>query len=236
MTSASFKLHFSRTTEMHPETIEILANDGKISANKTFLRFASQVVHTRLMEDPDTIMIDLKNYRKSSIDCLLTGIYTGKTTFSSVVEEEEVKRLCLELDISILEPGVAGENIKVDAPEVPEEEQVKNEDPGLMRLDDGKVSCGLCFKVFSRMGDAKRHYQNVHIAKNKEKTIICKAPNCDKKFNNMGYMKIHMLQKHGISAKMIPGNVKAGKKSTKKVSASKKVKEEMEVKKELIED
>ena len=91
-------------------------------------------------------------------------------------------------------------------------------------------------KVFTSMFTAKRHYQNIHIAKNKEKNIICKAPNCDKKFNNMGYMKIHMLQKHGISAKMIPGNVKAGKKSTKKVSASKKVKEEMEVKKELIED
>ena len=243
--SASFNsLYFAHIkVDDVPETIEVLANDGKISANRFFLRIASPAVHTKLVENPDLTILDLKNYRKATIDCLLHGIYTGNTTFNDDIEKETVMRLCQELSIDMkTKMVVEGEAIKVDAPAVPEEEP-KNDDPGLMRLKDGRIGCGICFKAFSLKGNAKKHYQNVHMT-SKEKNIPCRAPGCDTKLKSIPVMKQHMLKSHGISAKMIPStsatkSTKSTKKTIKKEPSKKVVKEDepqkMDVKQEAIE-
>ena len=245
------KLHALRINEIPvpDNTIELLCNDGKVTANRLFLRIASSAVHARLLENPDLNILDLKNHKKSTIDLILNGIYTGQTTFKDEIEEEEVSRLAQELDIGIVQLAMTGENvvenIKVDAPAVPQEEP-KNEDPGILRLKDGTFSCGLCFMKFSSLFSAKRHYQNMHFA-SKEKNISCRAQGCDKKFCNMGYMKMHMLRIHGISAKLIPStsSAKSSTKSTKptkkgvKREPSKKViksDESQNIKDELFED
>ena len=247
--SASFNLLYVTHIKVDdiPETIEVLANDGKISVNRFFLRIASPVVHTKLVENPDLTIIDLKNYRKATIDCLLHGIYTGNTTFNDDIEKEMVMRLCQELGIEIkTKMIVEGEAIKVDAPAVPEEAP-QNDDPGIMRLKDGRISCGKCFKIFPgkfAMGNAKQHYQNVHMTSDGEK-IPCRAPGCDKKFKTMHSMKDHMRQTHGVSAKMIPStsaikSTKSTKKTIKKEPSKKVVKKDepqkMDVKQEAIED
>merc|ERR1712018_90693 len=168
----------SRINEIFPDTIELLANDGKVTANRGLLRIASSAINTTLLESP-TNVLDFKYTKKATIDSILDLIYNGKTTFKDKVEKQEVTSLAQELGIDIIE---LAENIKVDAPTVPED-QSKNEDPGLFPLKDGRFSCGLCFKAFPRKGDAKRHYQIIHMSK--EKNISCRVPKCDKKFTNM---------------------------------------------------
>ena len=244
MKSAKYNLHVSRINEIPNNTIEVLANDGKITANRLFLRLASGVVHAKLLENPDLNILDLKDYKKRTIDCLLNGIYTGQTTFKDEVEEKEVIRLAQELDIGIIQTG-EGKNIKIEAPAVPEEEAI-NEDPGLIPLKDGNYGCGLCFKSFTRFQVAKRHYQNIHFAQ--EKNISCRAPGCDKKFAILRYMKEHMRTSHGISAKLIQttSSTKSSSKSTKLLKKGikkepsmkvmkKEVPQKIDVKQELIE-
>ena len=76
-------------------------------------------------------------------------------------------------------------------------------------------SCGLCFNAFPLKGTAKRHYQDVHMAKaNQGNPFLCKVPGCNKNFGTENYMKKHMHRSHGISDKMIPSTSKA--KTTKK--------------------
>jgi len=191
-----------RIEEMNPEKIGLLAKDGKVTANRTILRLASLPVHTKLVENPDLTIVDMKHHKKATIDSLLHLINGGKIAFN-----EDVKSLAQELEIHLTK------SFKVDAPEVPKE-QPKDEDPGILELKDGRMSCGICFKAFGRMFDAKRHYQNIHMAK--DKNIPCRAPGCAKKFKSMGYMKTHMFQTHGISAKMIPSTSKT--KLTKKAT------------------
>ena len=72
------------------------------------------------------------------------------------------------------------------------------------------------------MQHAKRHYQNIHMAK--DKNIPCRVPGCGKKFKSMDYMKNHMFMTHGISAKMIPSTSKT--KLTKKVRAKNAIEKE----------
>ena len=247
MKSVKYNLHVSRINEIPNNTIEVLANDGKITANRLFLRLASGVVHAKLLENPDLNILDLKDHKKRTINCLLNGIYTGLTTFKDEVEEEEVTRLAQELDIGIIQTALTGEgkNIKIEAPAVPEEESI-NEDPGLIPLKDGNYGCGLCFKSFTRFQVAKRHYQNIHFAQ--EKNISCRAPGCDKKFAILRYMKEHMRASHGISAKLIQTirSTKSSSKSTqplkkgiKKEPSMKVMKKEepqkLDIKQELIE-
>ena len=125
---------------------------------------------------------------------------------SKIAFNEDVNNLAEELEIHLTK------SYKVDAPNVPVE-QPKDEDPGLVELKDGRMSCGICFKAFGKIANAKRHYQDVHMAK--DKNIPFRAPGCGKKFKSMDYMKIHMWRTHGISAKMIPSTSKT--KLTKKV-------------------
>ena len=213
-----------RLDKIHPGKIGFLASDGKVTTNRTILRLVSSPIHTKLVENPDLTILDMKHHKKATIDSLLNLINGGKITFN-----EDVSSLAQELEIHLTK------SFKVDAPEVPEEHP-KDEDPGLVELKDGRMSCGICFKAFSRMDHAKRHYQNIHMAK--DKNIPCRAPGCAKKFKSMDYMKNHMFQAHGISAKMIPSTSKEKltKKTTiKKISTKDVIEEEpqnMEVKEE----
>ena len=68
MMSASVDLHISRVNELSPDTIELLANDGKVTANRYFLCLASSAIHKRLMENPEITIFDMKNHKKSTID------------------------------------------------------------------------------------------------------------------------------------------------------------------------
>ena len=210
MMSASFDLHISHVSDIVSDTVELLANDGKITANRAVLRLASPAMHKQLMENPEITIFDMKNHKKTTIDCLLHGIYNGKTTFNDEVEQEEVMSLVKELDITItqtlttsIQTELTGEATKV--PEEPEE-QSKNVDPELTQLKDGKVSCDVCFKTFTLMGNAKAHYEQIHLAK--DKNVDCRFQGCLKKFTCLTYMKRHMLQRHGISAKQIPSTTK----------------------------
>ena len=244
MMSVSFDLHISRVAEMYPDTVELLANDGKITANRAFLRLASSAIHKQLTENPDVTIFDMKNHKKTTIDCLLRGIYNGKATCTDEVEKEEVMSLAQELDINItqtlttsIQTELAGEASKVlEEPE----EQPKNVDPQLTRLKDGRVSCDICFKTFSSksgqaqaMGIAKKHYKQIHLA-SKDKNIDCRFQGCLKKFKCLDYMKIHMLQRHGISAKQIPSTTKTKSSTSYTKLAKKGIKKEPP--KEVIEE
>ena len=53
--SLSVDLHISRVNKLCPDTIELLANDGKVIANRAFLRLASSAIHKQLTENPEII-------------------------------------------------------------------------------------------------------------------------------------------------------------------------------------
>ena len=205
MSSVNLLVDISRLKDF-PDmpVIEILANDGKITANRISLLLVSSTVHAKLLENPDLTILDMKTSKKTTINSLLRLINDGKTKFNDEVEGKEVTSLATDLGIEIIQPIVP-------------EEEPKNEDPGVMELKDGSFSCGLCFKSFPRKFDAKRHYKNIHMTK-EGKNFSCRLPGCDKKFPIESYMKIHMLKRHGISAKMIPpaSKPKTTKQSVKK--------------------
>ena len=113
-------MNLSRLDEIHPDKIGLLASDGKITMNRAILRLVSSLVHTKLVENPDLTILDMKHHKKASIDSLLHLINGGKIAFN-----EDVNNLAEELEIFLTN------SFKVDAPEVPEE-QPKDEDPGLM--------------------------------------------------------------------------------------------------------
>ena len=207
MSSVNLLVDISRLKDF-PDmpVIEILANDGKITANRISLLLASSAVHGMLLENPDLTILDMKKSKKTTIDSLLRLINDGKTKFNNEVEEKEVISLAKDLGIEIIQLASTGKNIKVEAPIVPEEGP-KDEDPGLMELNDGSFRCGLCFKAFPRKYDAKWHYQNIHMTKG-EKNFSCRLPGCDKKFANEKYMKKHMRKSHGIPGRIIPSTSK----------------------------
>ena len=246
MMSESVNLHMSHMNEIVPDTIELLANDSKVTANRAFLRLASPAIHKQLMENPEITIFDMKNHKKATIDHLLHGIYNGKISFNNEIEKEEVMSLAQELEISITQTSeLAGE-----APKMSEEseEQSKDVDPKVTRLKDGRVSCDVCFKICSgrnAMSNAKSHYKQVHLSS--VKNIDCRFQGCDKKFAHMFIMKNHMLQCHGISAMQISSTpsttktksstikaksstrfTKLAKKAIKKEAPEKVIKEERE--------
>ena len=108
--------------------IELLANDGKITANRMSLRLASSAVHAMLLENPDLTILDMKKSKKTTIDSLLRLINDGKTKFNNEVEEKEVISLAKDLGIKIMQLASTGKKIKIEAPIVPEAEP-KYEDP-----------------------------------------------------------------------------------------------------------
>ena len=239
MMSVIFDLHISRVSEINPDTIELLANDGKVTANRAFLRLASSAIHKQLTENPEITIFDMKNHKKTTIDLLIRGICYGKTTVTDEVEKEEVISLAQELDISIVNI-IQASKLLGEASKVSEEseEQSKDVDPKVTRLKDGRVSCDVCFKIFSgkwSFGNANTHYKEKHLSSNK--IIDCRFQGCDKKFANMITMKRHMYQSHGISAKQITSTTKTKsstsftkltKKAIKKEPPKKVIKEEHE--------
>ena len=214
MLSVSVDLHISRISELYPDTIQLLTNDGKVTANRAFLCLASSAIHKQL-RNPEITIFDMKHRKKSTIDCLLRGIYNGKTTYTDEVEKEEVMSLAQELDINVSQTLEIADEF---APEVPEE-RPKSVEPELTRLKDGKVSCDKCFKTFTTLGNATAHYKQIHLAQ--DKNIDCRFQGCDKKFANMITMKRHMYQSHGISAKQITSTTKT-KSSTSFTKLTKK--------------
>jgi len=224
MLSVSVDLHISRVNKLCPDTIELLANDGKVTANRIFLCLASSAIHKQL-RNPEITIFDMKHRKKSTIDCLLRGIYNGKTTYTDEVEREEVMSLAQELDINVSQTSEIADEF---APEVPEE-QPKSVEPELTQLKDGKVSCRLisnglscdiCFKTFTTKGNATQHYKQIHLAP-KEKNIDCRFQGCLTKFTSLLYMKRHMHVHHGISAKQIRSTTKTKSSITKpKLSTS----------------
>ena len=59
--------------------IELLANDGKITANRMSLRLASSAVHAKLLENPDLTILDMKTSKKTTINSLLRLINRAAT-------------------------------------------------------------------------------------------------------------------------------------------------------------
>ena len=125
----------------------LLAIDGKITANRISLHFASTAVHAKLLENPDLTMLDLKTSKKATIDSLLCLIYNGKAKFNDEVEKQEVINLAQDLGIDIIQTGkkkrIFRKKIKIEAPIVPEEEP-KGDDPGLMEFLGTLFSCLEC--------------------------------------------------------------------------------------------
>ena len=128
--------------------IELLANDGKIIANRISLQFASSAVHAKLLENPDLTILDMNTSKKATIDSLLCLIYNGKTKFNDEVEKQEVINLAQDLGIDIIQTGnkkrIFRKKIKIDAPIVPEEEPKGDDDPGLMEFLGTLFSCLEC--------------------------------------------------------------------------------------------
>ena len=91
MSSLSLLVDISRLKDI-PDmpVIELLANDGKITANRMSLRLASAALHAMLLENPDLTILDMKKSKKTTIDSLLRLINDGKTKFNNEVEEKEV--------------------------------------------------------------------------------------------------------------------------------------------------
>ena len=65
MSSVSLKLDVSFLKQLNevPDmpVIVLLANDGKITANRMSLRLASPTIHAQLLENPDLAVLDMKN-------------------------------------------------------------------------------------------------------------------------------------------------------------------------------
>ena len=181
--------------------VELLAKDGKIRANQILLQVASPFIHKAIMENKTTLF-DLKNYSQEAVVGLLDMIYSGRLTVTDHKKMDEVMRLAQDLEVKFeLNQGLPeGENIKVGAPKAPEEPR---EDPGLIKMENGRIGCGICFKTFKAMAFGTRHYQEQHMIDKKIKNIKCRAPNCNKKFAIERNMKVHMKQAHGISSKML---------------------------------
>ena len=194
------------------QDLELLAKDGKIRANQSFLQVASPIINKAILEN-DSKVFDLKNYSQEAVIGLLEMIYSGQLTVTGAEVMDEVMRLAQDLEINFQLATLESENFKVEAPKIPEEPQENDNDPGLIKMDDGRFGCGICFKSFSSKTHGTTHYREQHLSEKSQRNFKCRAPNCDKTFAFERYMKNHMRQRHGISSKML--------KSTKSVKVPK---------------
>ena len=215
------KYHFSivressRASEISQD-FEFLAKDGKLRANQSFLQMASPIIHKVIMENNSTVF-DLKDYSQEAVVGLLDIIYTGRLTVTEDQVKDEIVKMAqdLEINIQLHQALPEGENVKVkiEAPKAPEEPSENDNDPGLIKMEDGRFGCGICFKSFGSKSIGTKHYQEVHMTDKNQKNFKCRAPNCNKTFAVERHMKLHMQRVHGISAKML--------KSTKSVKVPK---------------
>ena len=99
-------LILSRLDKINQDETELLASDGKVTANRTILRLVSSPVHSKLVENPDLTILDKKHHKKANIASLLHLVNGGKIAFN-----EDVDNLADELEIHLTK------SLKVDAPE-----------------------------------------------------------------------------------------------------------------------
>ena len=98
-------LILSRLDKINQDETELLASDGKVTANRTILRLVSSPVHSKLVENPDLTILDKKHHKKANIASLLHLVNGGKIAFN-----EDVDNLADELEIHLTK------SLKVDAP------------------------------------------------------------------------------------------------------------------------
>ena len=223
-TMANYSLTIIKDTSRFNDltkNITLLTKDSKIMANQSFLQVASPVINKAIMENPDSTIFDFKHHSDEAVNGLLEMIYKGQVTdIKDEALKDEVFQLTEELGINVRVqsllhlPGPEAQNIKVEPPKVPEEQE-KNDDPGLFKMDNGRYGCGICFKSFVMQAIGKRHYQSQHMIDKNVKNFGCRFPNCNKKFAVEEYMKTHMLRAHGVSAKMLKSATKAPSKGMK---------------------
>merc|ERR1712111_304589 len=94
--SNSWNIVTSLLDEIHPDKIGLLANDGKVAANRTILRLVSPLVHAKLVENPNLNLLDMTHHKKANIDSLLDLINGSKIAFN-----EDVNNLAQELEIHL---------------------------------------------------------------------------------------------------------------------------------------
>ena len=91
MSSLSLLVDISRLKDFPGmPVIELLANDGKITANCISQLLTSSAVHAKLLENPDLTILDMKKSKITTIDSLLRLINDGKMKVNNEVEEKEV--------------------------------------------------------------------------------------------------------------------------------------------------
>ena len=118
---SSFKLtvikDFSRLHEI-PETIELETQDGQVTANRTLLRLASSVIHTKFLEDlEDLTVIQLVNHKRETVENLLNLIYDGgQVQIDGEAENQEILQLAEELGVNIQSEPIGIKKISVEAP------------------------------------------------------------------------------------------------------------------------
>ena len=72
---------------------------------------------------------------------------------------------------------------------------------GLVQLDDGRVMCLKCNRVFSNRNNGKRHFATAH-----QVNQPAKCPLCSKISKNRRARHEHMKKIHGMSEKMMKEN------------------------------
>ena len=98
-------LILSRLNEMDSDKkakIGLLASDGMVTTNRRTLRLVSSPVHTKLMENPDLTILDMKHHKKANIESLLLLIDGGKISF-----DEDINNLAEELEIHLTKSGIS---------------------------------------------------------------------------------------------------------------------------------
>ena len=183
--------------------IEIVAKDGKVSAKRCPLQMASPIMHNLFMDSPDTKIVDFENHKTEVIEGLLDLVNNGESASTDERLRAQVVNLAKELGISFQTSQTYTE-VKTNSEE-PEEQKFAPElvDTGLIKMENGKVMCKICFKVLAQTTYAREHYRNVHLANKSQRNIPCRSPGCDKMFYLSTHMKSHLRSVHGISAKTL---------------------------------
>jgi len=83
--------------------------------------------------------------------------------------------------------------------EIMDEAHDISEQAALIPMNDGdKVLCVKCNKILGSMHSAKRHYNISH-----QQNIKARCQICGKVYKNQNSRQVHMIQTHGVTAKMM---------------------------------
>ena len=201
-------------------TISILGSDGKVMANRCFLKAASKTVRNILKAKKDTKVLDWSGYQTEVIEALLSMIYNGYVSCPTNEEQkEDILNLAEELQIKV--------KLEDTTPQEPAAENEEEKEDfvwvSFLKSDD-KYTCNRCHKQFARKCSVLQHYREIHLTDQTEKgkNIKCLRPGCKKTFAVNRYMVDHMRRYCGVSGKV--RKVKA--KRSRKIGDPEKVKEE----------